>query len=147
MRIRSCFCAQMLESSISISLIRIKMKKSMYFTSLKYIDLIYFVDLLSLSDRSISREVYQAKYITIKMLWQANESSVPVWSRARCSFIRAWASYLYLLCMYTIHVPITTMRMERRRQSANANVKLHTWWYLSFVSWTTSTRAPKEFIF
>mgnify|MGYP007020010691 CR=1 FL=1 len=25
----------------------------------------------------------------------ANESSVPVWSRARCSFIRAWASYLY----------------------------------------------------
>ena len=34
----------------------------------KYIDLIYFVDLLSLSDRSISREVYRAKYITIKML-------------------------------------------------------------------------------
>ena len=25
----------------------------------------------------------------------ANESSVPVWLRARCSFIRAWASYLY----------------------------------------------------
>ena len=35
--------------------------------------------------------------------------------------------------------------MERRRQSANANVKLHTW-YLSFVPWT-STRTPKEFIF
>ena len=35
--------------------------------------------------------------------------------------------------------------MERRRQSANAKVKLRTW-YLSFVP-LTSTRAPKEFIF
>ena len=64
MCIRSCFGAQMLESNISISLIRIKWKSRC--TSLLWS--IYFVDLLSLSDRSISREVYGVKYITIKML-------------------------------------------------------------------------------
>ena len=52
----------------------------------------------------------------------ANESSVPVCSRARCSFIRAWASYIYTMTMYT--TPTTTMRMERRRQSANAKMKI-----------------------
>ena len=63
MRIRSCFCAQMLESSISISLIRIWKSRC---TSLLWSA--YFVDLLSLSDRSILHEVYRVKYITIKML-------------------------------------------------------------------------------
>ena len=40
--------------------------------------LIYFVDLLSLSDRSISREAYQTKYITIKMLLKAAAPAVVI---------------------------------------------------------------------
>ena len=69
MRIRSCFYGQMLgSSSISIRVMRIKMKKSMYFTFFKYVLYGFTRIKLSLSDRSIPREVYRVKYIPIKML-------------------------------------------------------------------------------
>ena len=69
MRIRSCFYGQMLgSSSISIRVMRIKMKKSMYFIFFNYVLYGFTRIKLSLSDRSIPREVYRVKYIALKVL-------------------------------------------------------------------------------